>query len=176
MSSNEEQSLIRGAQDGDREALERLWDLLTPKLFGYLINTLRDRALAEDILQATWLKAINALPQFEARAAGIGAWLFAIARNECRAHWRKSGRETPLDPALHDKPDNQEAKSDESILAEQILALLAEDDREILRLRYIADLPFKNIAEVLNINSITVRVRASRALARARAAYISKKQ
>lgn len=152
----------------DTKAIERLWDTLTPKLFGYLINTLHDRALAEDILQTTWLKAIGALPGYEERNVGMGAWLFTIARNECRDHWRKAGREVSLDIAVHDTPNNDRKTSEEKLAVEQALEKLSKDDRELLRLRYIADLSTKEIAAVLKINFVTARVRIHRALAHAR--------
>jgi len=56
MTSNEEESLLRQAQGGDRQALGRLWDELTPKLFGYLVNILRSKTLAEDVLQKLGLE------------------------------------------------------------------------------------------------------------------------
>ncbi len=147
------------------EHIARLWDELTPKLFGYLVNTLRDKALAEDILQSTWAKAIAALPRYQDRGKPIQAWLFAIARNECKLHWRKANREVSLDPQTHDIPDA--SSPDTTLLAEQILAALPEDDRELLRLRYIADLSIANIAKILNINLVAVRVRLHRVLKRA---------
>ena len=146
--------------------LSVLWDELTPKLYGYLVNTVRDRTLAEDLLQNTWQKAIEALPKFRERGAPFAAWLFAIARNECRQHWRKSNREIPLDPALHDQPVADQPEP--GIDLDRILGLLSEDDRELLRLRYIADLPMNDIAKILNINIIAVRVRIHRALKRAK--------
>ncbi len=173
MSPYDGASLVQRAKRGDREALGTLWDMLTPKLFGYLVNTMRDRTLAEDILQTTWVKAIDALPRFRNRGAGINAWLFAIAKNECRGHWRRSGRETPLDPLLHDTAEGNQKELEERVLTEQILSSLSDDDQEILRLRYIADLPMNDIAQVLRLNFVAVRVRIHRALARARAKLIS---
>ena len=76
----------------DKEALGRLWDETTPKLFGYLVNVTRNKALAEDLLQNTWLKAIEALPRYRDRGLRMSSWLFAIARNECLQHFRKAGR------------------------------------------------------------------------------------
>lgn len=171
MIPDQQQLLIKKAQDGGREALSQLWDKITPKLFGYLINTLKNRQLAEDLLQTTWLKAIAALPKFQDRGNGMEAWLFAIARNECRQHWRKGEREVPLDNSAYDVPDTRKEGTEQQILVEQLLNKLPEDDRELLRLRYIADLPITDIARILNINFVAVRVRLHRALKRARAAY-----
>ena len=52
----------------NKDDLEVLWDQITPKLYGYLVNVLHDKSLAEDILQTTWLKAIQALPSLKDRS------------------------------------------------------------------------------------------------------------
>ena len=150
-----------------RHEIEELWDRVTPKLYGYLIHTLRDTALADDILQATWLKALEALPQFEERGYGFSAWLFMIARNELKMHWRKGGREVPYDPALHDIP-KEDRNHEDSILVEQVMKILPKEDQELIRLRFIADLSLNEVAKVLNINPINARVKMHRAMSRAR--------
>lgn len=165
----DERALVLKAKGGDREAFGSLWDAFTPKLFGYLVNQVRDKQLAEDLLQSTWLKAAQALPRFEVGRAPFGAWLFAIARNECRQHWRKPHETVPLDTERGVEPSSDGNSTDNAILVEQVLSLLPEEDRELLRLRYIADLPAGDIARVLNINAVAVRVRIHRAVARARA-------
>ena len=173
MEEQTERSLIQSAKAGNREALGRLWDEFTPKLFGYLINTTHDHVLAEDLLQNTWLKAIANLPYFQLRDHKFGAWLFTIAHNECRQHWRKQGREVAFDITKHDQASDQTGKLETKILVEQANKLLSPDDRELIRLRFIADLPLNDIAKILKINFITVRVRLHRALARMRTAIIN---
>ena len=152
----------------NKDNLEVLWDQVTPKLYGYLVNVLHDKNLAEDILQTTWLKAIQALPNFENRSgASFSSWLFAIARNECKQHWRKAGREIPFDPEIHDKESiepKEEEEEEDKIFIEQILARFSENDRELIRLHYIADLSLGDIAKMLKINPVTVRVRMHRAI------------
>ena len=166
MNTNEK-SLVIKAQAGDGEALGQLWNLITPKLFGYLINTLRDKLLAEDILQTTWLKAINSLHSFQIRNVGISPWLFAIAKNECKQHWRKEIPSIELNSEIVDVTEVDNKTDENNILIEQIFNKLREEDRELLRLRYIADLTPNNIAKILNINFVAVRVRLHRAIKRA---------
>lgn len=168
MNLEEERILTEKAQMGDREALGLLWDEITPKLLGYLINSTHNRTISEDLLQATWLKAIKALPNFEQRGVRTSAWLFAIARNECRQYWRNSKREIVFDPLLHDQPSHEYQQTEDTIFVEQVLNKMSEDDRELIRLRYIADLAVTEISQVLGINSVTVRVRLHRALHKAR--------
>lgn len=168
MTPEQEKILVKQAQIGDRQALGTLWDALTPKLLGYLINVTHNRPLAEDLLQSTWLHAIEALPRFQYRASSkFSAWLFAITRNELKQHWRKSKNET----AYIEKQTGgaADASDDDHLMVEQMLSKLSKDDRELIRLRYIADLSIKDVARVLNINSVTVRVRLHRALNKARA-------
>lgn len=175
MTLKEEQILVKQAQKGDREALSKLWDAITPKLFGYLVNTLKDKTLAEDIFQNTWLKVIQALPQFRSKGNSVSSWIFAIARNECRQHWRNNKGEVELldDQAAEVSSPDANKTTDDRLVVEKILKDLSEDDRELLRLRYIADLPIDEIAKVLNINFVAVRVRLHRAVARARNRMIS---
>lgn len=173
MALSDEKQLVRRAQGGNREAAGVLWDYFTPKLYGYLVNATRDARLSEDILQNTWLAALSHLSQYRFRGTGFGAWLFAIARNECRQHWRKEKREVPLEP-MNDFPTYEgKQSSDERLMIDAALAALSEEDRELIRLRYIADLPVNEIARILSINSVAVRVRLHRALRRARAALIN---
>src|SRR6266404_765976 len=166
----ETDALVKQAQDGDKQALAELWDTITPKLFGYLINVVKDKQLAEDVLQSTWLKAVTNIGQFGQRGSNFSAWLFAIAKNECRQHWRKHKDEALTENLLQDREPSHTPKYEHQILVEQILNLLSEDDKELIRLRYIADLPINDIAKILNINFVAVRVRLHRALAKARAA------
>lgn len=167
MNAHEQLVLVHKAQAGKKEALGELWDIITPRLFGYLVNTLGNKALAEDILQSTWLKALEALPTYTDRGYPFSAWLFAIARNECKQHWRKNAHEVPFDMEKHDMAATN-GNHGETMVIEQVLSKLSQDDRELLRLRYIADLSLHDVARVLNINSVAVRVRMHRAIARAR--------
>lgn len=173
MHIDQEMSLVKQARAGGRVALGMIYDEVAPKLFGYLVNTLKDKTLAEDVFQSTWLKAISALPKYQPRGVKIQAWLFAIARNECRQYWRKGKKESDVDIAELDIADVHQDQTENNLLVEQILNKLSSDDRELLRLRYIADLPVNDIARILNINFIAVRVRLHRALVRARAAIKS---
>ncbi|MES3004989.1 MAG: RNA polymerase sigma factor [Patescibacteria group bacterium] len=152
----------------DKNHISELWDKITPKLYGYLVRTLGDKDLAQDILQTTWLKAMQSLPTFGNKGeVNFSAWLFAIARNECKQHWRKGEREIPFDESLHDRTEIS-TKTQDKIFIEQILSQLSKNDQELIKLRYISDLPLNNIAKILKINPVAVRVRMHRALTEAK--------
>ncbi len=174
MHTKEELDLVALAKTGDKNAVSMLWDVITPKLYGYLVNMLKDKSLADDILQETWLKAITSLNKFEPRGIKFSAWLFAIARNECRQHWCRNGRTITLneDEDLEKVPDNFITKENltDKIFLDEILDKIPERDQEILRLRYLAEFSFKEIAQILSIPPITARLRVYRALSKARVA------
>jgi RNA polymerase sigma-70 factor (ECF subfamily) len=170
MDVSEELRLVARVKAGEREALALLWDDITPKLYGYLLNQLRQKDLAEDIAQDTWVKAMAAMPKFQDRGVRFSAWVFAIARNECKQHWRGGNKEVMVDMATEDFADSlQSAPNTNHLMIESTLAKLSAEEKEIIELRYIADLSFKEIAAVLEISMIAARVRVHRALAHARA-------
>lgn len=167
--NQQERGVVQRAQRGDRDAIIWLWNAYTPKLYGYLCNTLRDTDLADDILQRTWIKSIEQIAQFRDRGVTFGAWLFAISRNECRQHWRSSAREIPLDEEIHDTPDPRANRDmNDALMVDAALKTISQDDRELLRLRFIADLPIADIARMFGKSSIAIRVRLHRAIRRAR--------
>lgn len=165
-----ELALVARARAGDRDAVAALWDAHTSALHGYLLHVLRDRDRAEELVSRTWIRVLEGLASYGGRSS-FRSWLIAIARNECRQDWRRSGREVALDPERHDipSPDRGDAR-DAHLDVERALARLTDDDRELLRLRYLADLPTNDIARILGASAVAVRVRIHRALHRARRA------
>lgn len=170
MHVEQELALVVRAKAGEKDAMGALWDAITPKLYGYLLHVFGTPHVAEDILQETWLKAIGKIDQFEPRNVRFSAWLFAIAKNECRQYWRKNKQAAFVDEAdVSEVLTVDDAGTENKIFLDSILERLKEDDQEALRLRYIADLSFQEIARVLSVSVIAARVRVHRALGRARA-------
>ena len=166
----EELVLVKKVKKGDQEALGLLWDDITPKLYGYLAKTLNNSSLAEDILQDSWLKAIKAIHTFQPRGVRFRAWVFAIAKNECRSHWRKQKHDISIED-LHAEPKDNTSEIHEKISdkmeVDAVLNKLEEKERTILELRYIGELTFSEIAQILDISVVNARVRTHRAIAKA---------
>jgi len=169
MTINEELALVRSVKNGDKDSLSLLWEDINPKLYGYLVNVLRDKNNADDILQETWMRAIENIEKFRDRGVRFSAWLFAIARNECKQYWRKNNKlNVGLDGMELDVPVKVAEMLENNVLVDEILKNLSADEQEILRLRFIGQLDFKEIAKVLEISIISSRVRLHRALKKAR--------
>ncbi|MGH2465704.1 MAG: RNA polymerase sigma factor, partial [Candidatus Limnocylindrales bacterium] len=72
---------VAQARSGDPEAIARLYDLYAARVYRFALVRVESRADAEDILQQTFVKMIEALPRYEDRGLPFAAWLFRIARN-----------------------------------------------------------------------------------------------
>lgn len=170
--------------DGDERAFVLLHAAVTPRLRGLLHKLVRDSATAEDLLQATLLKAHLAREGFVVRGshadAAVQAWYATIARNLALDHLRGQVRDRkrradvtedrdPIAELAADLPSIEEWQVDRET-AEEIanrvhaaLAQLPDGQREIVELHKLAGLSMAEIAERLQIREGAVRVRAHRA-------------
>lgn len=170
--------------DGDQRAFGQLHAALSPRLRGLLSKLVRDNATAEDLLQATLLKAHLAREGFVVRGAhpdaAVQAWYSTIARNLALDHLRAQVRERkrradpgedrdPIGELPTDLPSVEAWQVDRDTAAEitrrvhEALAQLPAAQREVVELHKLAGLSMAEISERLQIREGAVRVRAHRA-------------
>jgi RNA polymerase sigma factor (sigma-70 family) len=140
------------------------------RLFAFLVYRSGDRALAEDLLGDVFERAWSARAKFDPRRGSPTAWLYTIALNRLRDHHRRAqvertslervmaGASTSVEPA-------QEAVAERDRIM-RALDVLNERDREIVALRFGADLTAPQIARVTGQPLTTVEGRLFRALRR----------
>jgi RNA polymerase sigma-70 factor, ECF subfamily len=92
--SGEEAELMGRYCDGDAKAFHRLYALVAPRILAYLVGLTADRALAEDLLQHTFLKLHQARGSY-VRGANPVPWIYTIAHRTCLDELRKRKR-TPV--------------------------------------------------------------------------------
>ncbi len=80
-------------------------------LFSYAMLKLKDKALAEDMVQDTLVSAIAASDGFTAQAS-VRTWLTTILRNKMTDHWRKQGREVNVGDLMSGNPDGESSVDD----------------------------------------------------------------
>ncbi len=90
----------------DREAFGTLFDRYYPRVLGYCLRRLGDRAVAEDLTSEVFLSVATHLAGFLGRTeSDFRRWLFRIATNAVRAHLRQSLRRQEIwDAAAHGRP------------------------------------------------------------------------
>jgi RNA polymerase sigma-70 factor (ECF subfamily) len=164
--------LVTRIQSGDRDAFAALYQRYFDRVYGYLLVMLSDQREAEDAAQHVFVKAFEALSDYELRGQPFRAWLFTIARNRAVDHLRRQERTEPIDPReLREKSEREGNGDDPGTLdwvTDQDLVLFIERlpmaQRQVLMLRYTGDLSHAQIAVILNRSEADVRMLQSRGL------------
>jgi RNA polymerase sigma-70 factor, ECF subfamily len=161
--------------DGDASAFRELYALVAPRLLGYLLKMARSRALADDLLQQTFMKVHRARTAY-VRGADPLPWIYAIAHRTFLDDARKNKRAIVQVGEGDDLPEQQadlrgdaperkdEPRADPELVQQAIdaLAQLPEQQREAVVL---TKLEGKSVAEAAEIAGTTVgamKVRAHR--------------
>jgi RNA polymerase sigma-70 factor, ECF subfamily len=139
---------------------------LIRRVYAYVAYRIGEGADAEDVTSATFERALRYRSSFDPRRGDAVSWLIGIARR-CIADAMQS-RETPIG----DFPELPGEGHDELVLSQidlrAAVAQLDDRDRELVALRFGADLTARQIAEVLELKTNAVEVALHRALARLR--------
>lgn len=164
---DEEAEWIRAAQVGDRSAFARLVDRYWDRLYRWLYQVTRDRHLAEDLTQETFLKAFVAVQSFRA-GSNFRAWVFRIGHNNLVNHTRTERRtkhQLPEDLAATDATSAEDATANREALAaiSKAVAELPPEFRAALMLRVNEGLSFRDVARVLETTEETARWRVFKA-------------
>lgn len=153
-------------QDGDAGAFRELYALVSPRLLGYLLKMARSRAVAEDLLQQTFLKVHRARGAY-VRGADPLPWIYSIAHRTFIDEARKTKRAI-VKVADEDVPDVAAQAPDEPVdpeLTKQALDALAELPEQQREAVVLTKLDGKTVAEAAEIAGTTVgamKVRAHR--------------
>jgi RNA polymerase sigma-70 factor (ECF subfamily) len=166
-------ALVKRAAAGDSAAFADIYDAFAPRVRRFLRHQLGSTDLAEDLLQRTFVKMIEALPRYESRGLPFGAWVFRIARNAVIDHRRTAHPAIPLD-AASERPANvgdPVAMAERGQDRDQLLGALdalPDDQRQVLEWRFFAELSPGETAVLMGRSNGAVRVLQHRALLRLR--------
>lgn len=157
---------------GDDSAFAELYDLLAPRLYGYLLRQTRNQAATEDLLQQTLLQIHRARGRFIA-GAEVTPWAFAIARrlliDSVRRRKREGLTESVEEGGLDGMPSS-DPTAQQTLEAHEVagrlsarLARIPEQQREAFQLIKQEGLTLAEAAEVLGTTVAAVKLRAHRA-------------
>ncbi|MGM0713777.1 sigma-70 family RNA polymerase sigma factor [Brevibacillus parabrevis] len=163
----DDNELVRLVQGGNQQAYARLVDKYKGKIFARLYRMIGQRQDAQDLAQEVFTKAYFQLEKLEPDG-NFSAWLYRIAINHCLDELRKRkrsvktsdkeveliGSETPEEAFLQ--------KEQQQVLLRHIMGL-EEEYRAVVVLRYIDQLSYKEISEMLVLPTTTVQMRLHRA-------------
>ena len=165
--------LVTRFQSGDQDAFGELYTRYFDRVYGYLRAVFRpDTHEVEDLTQQVFMRAFEALPRYERGPQPFRAWLFTIVRNVARTQLGRRGRTEPVDPSiLAEQRDDSPSEPGVSTLAwltDREIVMFVERlplaQRQVLILKYMLDLPGREIAQILARSHDDVRMLEHRAL------------
>lgn len=171
-----DQELIRHFIAGDHQSLESLIHRHQRKIFSYILLIVKDKHLAEDVFQDTFIKVINTLRSGAYNEEGkFLPWVMRIAHNLVIDHFRKSKRMPYMenseeydlfetlkvyDETIEDKMILSQIRED----VQKLIEFLPEEQRDVLKMRHYQDMSFKEIATSTNVSINTALGRMRYAL------------
>lgn len=169
-----DKQLISEYLSGNQTSLERLISRHQNKVFAYILMIVKDKQLADDIFQDTFIKVINTIRAGSYKEEGkFIQWVMRIAHNLIIDHFRKSKR-IPVVDNNHDEFDIFETirytdpSVEERLVTDQIhedvralIEFLPPEQKEVLTMRHYYNMSFKDIAERtdVSINTALGRMR-----------------
>lgn len=174
LSNQEAEDITAAVTDPRRFTV--LYDRYFGDVFRFVLSRSGDRDLTADLVQDTFLKAMLALPRYEQRGLPFRAWLYRIAFNELRMHWRRK-KEVLIDfsykqvQGLSEEMGLNLDEDDMQRLA-RALSQLDEARSQLIQLRFMDGLSFLEIGQVLGIGEDAAKMRTHRTLGQLRT-YLS---
>ena len=150
----DEESLVRRAQQNEQEAFAQLYESYFDKIYRYVAIRLGDKMEAEDVTQQVFLNALRSISSFKWKGIPFSAWLFRIAHNQVVDYYRRKKRTAvPLDESLASKDDNPQLLAEQKLDIEKLLSAtkrLTEAQREVISLRFAGGLSIAEVAKVMD--------------------------
>lgn len=176
--------LIERAQQHDVAAFDRLVELYSPRLYGFMYRLIGDTHEAEDLVQEVFVRVVRTIGRYQ-EDGRFEAWLFRIAVNLARDYGRRAKRSIDALSLEHAEEDDQSIaarvtrtaieaaddplrQADRATRVQEALARLSAPERETILLRHYADMSFAEIAEAMGTPLGTALARAHRALGKLR--------
>ena len=166
--------LVARYSEGDNKAFDELMARYQSKIYNYILFTVRNQEVAEDLFQETFMKAIVTIQQGRYTADGrFGAWITRIAHNLVIDAFRTERSENTIsndecevdllnDADLCDDNVEMQMVNDQTLAdVQRLVNALPANQREVVYMRYYQDLSFKEIAEItgVSINTALGRIR-----------------
>ena len=179
--------LMMRFQGGDQSAFTRLVRRHKTPVYNFILRTVRSREVAEDLAQDVFVKVVQNAADFK-HEARFSTWAYTIARNVCIDHLRKAAlrRHPSLDQVANNNGSEEGPTLGERIadshfgasvdrvaigseLGKRITRAVEDlpaEQREVFLLREVANVPFKEIAEIVGVPENTTKSRMRYALER----------
>lgn len=155
--------LLEQYQRGKKDALNELLLKYQKPLFGFICRRTNDFSISNDILQELTLKVIENIKRFKPeREKSFRQWLYQIAINLCNDHFRHRHKVRNIEAELKGRQMSPVMGNPvgENLMAEELLAHLPEEQKEVVLLKIYSGLTFQEIAQIMGcpLNTVISRM------------------
>ena len=157
------------------EIFVELYEYYMPQVFRYIGYQVGDMDLAEDLSSAVFEKVLTRLDSYRSDRAAFSTWLMTVARNTVIDHYRAKSRkitisiEETFEPASKEiSPEEKATRKEELQRLETYLKELPQQEREIISLKFGAELNNRQIAKMLGLSESNVGTKLYRTIRKLR--------
>ncbi|MDM7998906.1 MAG: RNA polymerase sigma factor [Dehalococcoidia bacterium] len=156
--------MLKRLHDGDRTAMAELYDRYFDRVYSLVFNQVdRNRDVAEDIVQETFLAALKSAKGFRGRSSAY-TWLCSIAYHKVADYYRRQSRERKRmvsgvdvdtvddtdNPGRQPQPDSLIESAETRQVVNDALSKLPWDYRQVLILKYVEELSVQEISQIMD--------------------------
>lgn len=165
-----EQKVVEEAKK-DPEKFAVLYDQYFDQIYRYVYRRVSDKDMVHDLVSQSFYDALSHMKSFEWRGYSFSSWLYKIAHNNVLKWYRDNGKmrvveiEEGMDiPDVKANVASDAVRNEEQDEIHKVLALLEQEEREIIRLKFFEELSNIEIAEVMGLSANHIGVKVFRAL------------
>ena len=137
-------------QDHDEEAFQIVYDATKNGVYAILIALVKNRQTTEDLMQETYIRMLEKLHTYQ-RGRNFQAWITQIAKNLAFDYLRKNQRTILADIQDPQSPFDQAKATDSTEMSfSEMISSLDPTSRELIALKMVSNLPFREIAKIMN--------------------------
>ncbi len=165
-----EDRLLEQARSGQRNALMQIYEAYFPPIYNFIRLRVEDRQEAEDLASEVFVKLAEAFRGRNAPRHSLRGWLFQVARNAVRDHYRQNrgitteALEEWIPAPVDDDLETQLIRSISIERARQALRMLAPDQQEVLILRFGQSLSLQETADIMGRKANAIKALQFRAV------------
>ncbi len=150
----DEESLVRRAQQHDQAALTQIYEENFDRIYRYIVLKIGERTEAEDMTQQVFLSAFKSISSYKWKGTPFSAWLFRIAHNRIVDYLRKKSKRVtvPLDESLASGSSNPGMEAERNLeIADLVSATrrLTDSQQEVISLRFAGGLSIAEVARIM---------------------------
>jgi RNA polymerase sigma-70 factor, ECF subfamily len=151
----DEESLVRRAQQKDSEAISQLYEAYFDKIYRYIALRVRNETEAEDLTQQVFMKMLQSIASYKIKGLPFSSWIYRIAHNQVVDFLRQQNKKSTVDIEGIPLPDTGDAPQhimEQEVDIEQLKRAtqkLTPSQQEVLSLRFANELSIAQCAEIM---------------------------